>query len=134
MLSRPSLRLTRSSKRPSGWLQPLQVLDDIIDPDLPNIAAIRGLGMKGAAEVQQGELEASIAKWEKIQEEVTAAKERNAQALVDLTKWSEDSAGTEPKFTELRETLKGGLQLRYQARQALKDLVGDVEKLDAAEL
>jgi len=110
------------------------VLNDISDPESPNIVAIKGLGMKGVAEVQQGELEATIAKWEKIQEEVTTAKERNAQALVELTKWSEDSALVECKFTELRETLRGGLGLRYQAKQALKDLLGDAEKTDLAEL
>jgi len=110
------------------------VLDDTIDPDAVNIAAIRGLGMKGAAEVQQGDLEASIAKWEKIQEGVTSAKERNAQALVELTKWSEESAEKEAQFRELRESLRGGLQLRYQAKAALKDLVGDAEKLDVTEL
>jgi len=110
------------------------VLDDVIDPDSPVIAAIQALGMKGVAEVQQGELEATIAKWEKIQEDVTTAREHNAQALVELTKWSEDSALIDPQFKELRETLRGGLQLRYQARQALKDLLGNAEKTDLAEL
>jgi hypothetical protein len=110
------------------------VLDSMFDEDAADAAAIRGLGMKGSAEVAQGVLEFTIEKWEKIQEEVTAAKERNAQALVDLTKWSEDNAVAEPKFKELRETMREGLQLRYQAKEALKALVGDAEKLDPADL
>lgn len=110
------------------------VLDDIFDEESPDAAAIQGLGMKGSAQVRQSDLESTIAKWEKIQEEVTEAKERNAQALKDLTAWSEKTAGVVPQFKELRETLRGDLQQRYAAKQALKDLVDDAEKLDVAEL
>lgn len=110
------------------------VLDEIVNPDCQDIVAIMGLGMKGAASVQQGELEETISKWEKIQEEAAAAKEANAQSLVNLTKWAEETAGIEAKYIELRESLREGLQQRYQAKEALKALVSDAEKLDTAQL
>jgi len=107
------------------------VLDETFNAESPDV---QGLGMKGSAEVRQSELESTIAKWEKIQEEVTQAKERNAQALIDLTAWSEKTAGVAPQFKELRETLRNDLQQRYAAKSALKDFVDDAEKLDVAEL
>lgn len=110
------------------------VLDEIFDEESPDAAAIQGLGMKGSAQVRQSELESTIATWEKIQEEVTQAKERNAQALLDLTAWAEKTAGVEPQFKDLRETLRNELQQRYVAKSALKDFVDDAEKLDVAEL
>lgn len=110
------------------------VLDDMFDAENPDGVAIQGLGMRGSADVRQKELENTVTKWEKIQEEVTEAITRNKQALIDLTKWSEETAGAEPKFKELRETMRNGLQLRYAANQALKDLVGDAERLEPADL
>jgi hypothetical protein len=110
------------------------VLDEMIDPENADSVAIRGLGMAGCAEVRLNELEESKAKWEKIQEEVTDAIARNKQALIDLTAWSADTILAEPKFMELRETMRNGLQARYQAQMALKSLVGDAEKLEPADL
>jgi len=110
------------------------VLDDMIDPEKADTVAIQGLGMRGTAEVRKEELENSIAKWAKIQEEVATAIDRNKQALIDLTAWSEKTVSTEPKFMEIRESMRNSLQSRYQAKQALKDLVGNAEKLDAAEI
>jgi len=110
------------------------VLDDMVDPDIPHSVAIQGLGMRGSAEARKQELELSIEKWQKIQEEVTEAIDRNKQALIGLAEWSEKTAVVEPKFVELRETIRTSLQSRYQAKQTLKDLVGDPEKVDPAAL
>jgi hypothetical protein len=100
----------------------------------PAGVAINGLGMRGAAQVRQAEMEASIAKWEEIQNQVLAAKERNAQALSTLRTWSESTASIEAKFKELRENMRSGLQQRYQAKLALKDVVMDPEKVDVSAL
>jgi len=110
------------------------VLDEMFVEEIPDAVAIKALGMKGSAEVRQNELEYTIAKWEKIQEEVASAITRNKQALVDLTQWSEATVATEPKFMELRDILRTGLQSRYVVQQALKDIVGNAEKIDTTML
>jgi len=111
------------------------VLDDtMMSEDKPDSVAINGLGMRGAAQVRQAEMEASIAKWEEIQNQVLAAKERNGQALSTLRTWSESTASIEAKFKELRENMRTGLQQRYQAKLALKDVVMDPEKVDVGAL
>jgi hypothetical protein len=110
------------------------VLDDAMVKDNVDSVAVQGLGIRGSAEVRQSELEYNLAQWEKIQNDVTDAITRNKQALLDLTKWSEETAGAEPTFAELRETMRNSLKERYQAKQALKDLVGDADRVDASEL
>jgi len=106
----------------------------MMSEDKPDSVAINGLGMRGAAQVRQAEMEASIAKWEEIQNQVLAAKERNGQALSTLRTWSESTASIEAKFKELRENMRTGLQQRYQAKLALKDVVMDPEKVDVGAL
>jgi hypothetical protein len=111
------------------------VLDDtMVSEDLPNSVAINGLGMRGTAQVRQAEVEASMAKWEEIQNKATAAKERNAQALLQLREWAEGTASVEAKFKDTRESMRDGLLQRYAAKKALKDAVMDPEKVDIAAL
>jgi hypothetical protein len=111
------------------------VLDEmILDDDKVDGVAVQGLGMRGAAQVRQAELEATTAKWEDIQNQAVSAKEMNAQAIMELMQWSETHASVEAKYIELRETMRTGLQVRYQAQLALKDVVMDPDKLDPSAL
>merc|ERR1712190_52301 len=63
-----------------------------------------------------------------------AAKEKNAQALADLTQWREGHRGAPMQYTEQRENLREKLLVRAQKRGDLKDLVYDPEKANAIEI
>merc|ERR1711981_828536 len=108
--------------------------DTILDEEKVDSVAIQGLGMRGTAEVRQVELEDELAKWEDIQSKVLQAKDLNAQAMLDLTQWADTHASVEATFGEQRENLRSALQVRYQAKTALKDVVMDAERLDTAAL
>lgn len=97
-------------------------------------AALRALGLRGAAAVRKDEIVASEDRWQQIHEEAEGAKERNKEALQQLEQWSEEHARAPTQHLELREMLRGGLQTRYQAKSTLEDLVGDSHKLDVAAL
>merc|ERR1711920_217412 len=79
----------------------------------------------GLQKVRRGEVETSKARWEKAQEEMRVAKEKNKAAIDELKLWCEAHTTCELNFLETREALRGSMHTRFEKYSRLKDAVGD---------
>eukprot|EP00930_Biecheleria_cincta_P037255 TRINITY_DN25548_c0_g1_i1.p1 TRINITY_DN25548_c0_g1~~TRINITY_DN25548_c0_g1_i1.p1 ORF type:complete len:1495 (+),score=364.04 TRINITY_DN25548_c0_g1_i1:66-4550(+) len=97
--------------------------------------AIRAFGTLGARAARTTEVEESDARWQKAQEDLDTAKERNVNYTQEMRQWREDRSAAPggaqaAKFAPQRDALRGALRGRLEKCAILKAAALDPDRTD----